>query len=159
MVQREEIAELEAMVTELKDRLGRIREGAGLEDDYFYSSPPLVDTTEFLGRLYQERRIRDDVFADPDLFGEPAWDMLLDLAVAEGKGKAMSITALCIGAHVPPTTALRWVKILEDRGLIARRPDPVDQRRSFLALTNVGRAKLRRFVAKSALLRGAIRGG
>lgn len=158
MVRREEIAELEAMVTQLKDRLEQVRQEAGL-DAYAYAAPPEIDSVEFLGRLYQERRLREDVFGDPDLFGEPAWDMLLDLAVSEGKGKPVSVSALCIGSCVPPTTALRWIKILEERELIVRRDDPLDYRRSFLSLSDSGRARLRRFVAKSALLRGAVRGG
>lgn len=158
MVRREDIAELEAMVAELKDRLGRVRQEVGL-DEYVYSAAPLIDSADFLGRLYQERRLRDDIFGDIELFGEPAWDMLLDLAMAEGTGKPVSVTALCIGSQVAPTTALRWIKILEDRELIVRRPDPLDHRRSFLGLSDHGRAKLRRFVAKAALLRGAVRGG
>lgn len=35
---------------------------------------------------YAERRLRDQIFEDSTLFGEPAWDILLDVASAEAKG-------------------------------------------------------------------------
>jgi DNA-binding MarR family transcriptional regulator len=36
---------------------------------------------------------------------------------------------------VPSTTALRWIKELEARGLVTREDDAADARRSFLALS------------------------
>jgi DNA-binding MarR family transcriptional regulator len=45
------------------------------------------------------------------------------------------VSSLCIAAEVPPTTALRWIKSLTDRGLFVRRPDPRDARRVFIELS------------------------
>ena len=101
--------------------------------------------------------MRDDVFQDPALFGEPAWDILLDLAMHEGQGRQVSITGACIGSGVPLTTALRWITVLDQKGLIARLPDPLDQRRTFVSLTGLGRALLRTYVKRSAVLRGDLR--
>lgn len=94
-------------------------------------------------RHYAARRIRDRIFDDPDLFGEPAWDILLDLFAAELRGEAISITSACIASGVPSTTALRWVGLLEAKGYVERKPDPVDARRSFVGLTLRGRNILR----------------
>lgn len=85
--------------------------------------------------LYDARRIRDRVFDDPTLFGEPAWDLLLDLLSAERLNKRVSISSACIAASVPQTTALRWINVLEDRGLVERVEDELDARRVFLHLT------------------------
>ena len=41
----------------------------------------------------------------------------------------------CIAANVPPTTALRWIAMLEDKGLITRTNDLRDCRRKLLSLT------------------------
>lgn len=97
---------------------------------------------ELARRFYRSRRMRPRVFSDEALFGEPAWDMLLDLFIAEADGKRLSVTAACIGSAVPTSTALRWLVILEERGLVRRENDPTDARRVFLNLTSEGYAKM-----------------
>lgn len=87
---------------------------------------------------YSLRRQRTEIFRNSALFGEPAWDMLLDFYIAELKGKALSVTDACIGSAVPATTALRWISILQESGLVAREEDPKDARRVYLHLTQHG---------------------
>ncbi|KPF61887.1 MarR family transcriptional regulator [Porphyrobacter sp. AAP60] len=74
-------------------------------------------------------------FFDPELFGDPAWDMLLDLTAAHGEGAQVSVTSLCIAAGVPATTALRWLSQMVESGIFVRVPDPADRRRAFIALS------------------------
>lgn len=75
-------------------------------------------------------------FFDPALFGDPAWDMLLDLTAAHGEGARVSVTSLCIAAGVPATTALRWLTQMVESGIFIRVPDPADKRRAFIALSD-----------------------
>lgn len=70
-------------------------------------------------RIYVARRMRSRYFPD-ELFSEPAWDILLDLYVSNAEGRAISVSSACIGAAVPSTTALRWLKLLEKKGYIRR---------------------------------------
>lgn len=84
--------------------------------------------------ILKARRARDRFF-DAALFADPAWDILLELYEAELSQFRMSVTGLCAGAAVPPTTALRWIRSLEQRGLIQRRADPHDGRRVFVSLS------------------------
>ena len=91
--------------------------------------------------IYRERQRRREFF-DGDLFGEPAWDMLLDLYICDRQGKRVSVTAACLGAGVPETTALRWLKQLEKNGLLLREADRRDGRRSFVRLSELGYAKM-----------------
>ncbi|MBP2275787.1 MULTISPECIES: hypothetical protein [Sphingomonas] len=84
---------------------------------------------------YQLRRHRNTIFSDEgDLFREPAWDILLDLAAATAQGREISVSSACVAAHVAPTTALRYISHLETRGLVYRVEDPSDRRRNFLHL-------------------------
>jgi DNA-binding MarR family transcriptional regulator len=86
--------------------------------------------------ILRARRLRDRFF-DEDLFADPAWDILLELYAAHLKCCRTSVSSLCIGAAVPATTALRWIKALERRALIVRTADPADGRRVFVALSAI----------------------
>lgn len=97
---------------------------------------PLTASDVDLARWeYRCRRSRNLVFADTRLFGEPAWDMLLDLFIAARAGQRVPVTSACIGAAVPITTGLRWLALLESLGLVLRDPDPSDARRALVRLS------------------------
>jgi DNA-binding MarR family transcriptional regulator len=96
-------------------------------------------------RLLRERLIRARFF--PHL-GEPAWLMLVDLAA--NADRKVSVTSACLASFAPPTTALRHVGELEERGLVRRVPDPEDRRRVWLRLTYDARELLAAFFAEIA---------
>ena len=119
--------------------------------DLVCSAPPSEALLATARAIYRSRRQRARAFQDADLFGEPAWDILLDLFIAEGEAKPLSITAACIGSGVPSSTALRWLVLLEQRELVERRADPRDARRVFLRLTARGRAAMEETLLQSEL--------
>ena len=112
------------------------------------SRPHGEDLGETARRIYQARRRRGRVFGDETLFGEPAWDILLDLFSAAIHNKRVAVTSACIGAAVPSTTALRWIKVLEDKGLIVREDDTADARRTFVRLSPEGYSLMLRYFAE-----------
>jgi hypothetical protein len=99
-----------------------------------------------LRSILRARRTRQDFFG-PNLFADPAWDILLDLYAAELGQHRVSITSVCIGSGVPATTALRWIKQLECKGLVIRANDPMDGRRVFISLTRAAVEALNGFFA------------
>jgi DNA-binding transcriptional ArsR family regulator len=103
-----------------------------------------------LAREFYAGRRRRARYLSVDLFGEPTWDILLDLYVALREGRRVPTTSACIGAHVPPTTALRWLRILEMRGLVEREEDGRDGRRTFVRLTERGCAVMEAFLGTMA---------
>jgi DNA-binding MarR family transcriptional regulator len=88
-----------------------------------------------IAEILRARSVRTKFFK-AELFADPAWDMLLDLYRAELEQYRVSITSLCTASGVPTSTALRWLRALEQEGLITRRQDPLDGRRTFVALTS-----------------------
>lgn len=84
--------------------------------------------------LYWSRGLRPRTLSC-DLFGEPAWDLLLDLYIREKSGSRSSVTSACIGSRSPHTTALRHIAALSKTNWISRVPDESDKRRFWLALT------------------------
>lgn len=107
--------------------------------------------------LYAERRRRDRHFPG-EIFGEPSWDILLDLYIAAREKRRVPTTSACIGAHVPPTTALRWLRVLEDKGLVEREEDQRDGRRTFVRLSRSGLNMVETFLNASRMCE-AISGG
>jgi len=91
------------------------------------------------------RRRRDTLFGS-DLFGEPAWDILLDLYVAEQSGRMLALSTVGALAGVPQTTAFRWMSQLLERGYIMRRADPNDARRGFIHLSPTGQTLLEKLL-------------
>lgn len=88
-----------------------------------------------LVRKLQDARARRSDFLSSALFGEPGWDMLLELFAAAIEQKRVTIGELCIASNVPQTTALRWIDVLMKEGLATRRPDPLDGRRIHMEIT------------------------
>jgi|GEM_PF-815435 DNA repair protein RadC len=84
--------------------------------------------------LYRQRKLRRDLIGSTELFGEPAWDMLIELFIHEGEGKKLSTTALCHGSSIPPSSALRLINRLCVAQLVVRVADPRDGRRHFVEL-------------------------
>ena len=106
---------------------------------------PVPDDPPAIRRVIRARRMRD-AFFPAGLFEDPAWDMLLNLYAAELEGTKVSVSSLCIAAAVAPTTALRWIARMTDLGLLARKPDPADRRRAFLALSGRARSGMRSYL-------------
>lgn len=97
--------------------------------------------------LYRERRVRDAFFKDGgDFWGEPAWDMLLDIFIANETGRLVNVTSACIGGDVPIATGLRHVGRLLEKGFLDRTTDPKDRRRGMLSLTATTAAAMRRYL-------------
>ena len=69
------------------------------------------------------------------MFGEPAWEMLLHLYLAESHGTRLNVSRISEASGAPDTTALRWLDYLENRRLVRRDPHPTDARASFVVLT------------------------
>jgi hypothetical protein len=122
---------------------GALYRGIAASDERPAERPPLDNGTAAanapshgeIKALLRARRLREQ-FLPPDLFADPAWDMILDLMAARLANQRVSVSSLCIAAAVPPTTALRWIRQLTERGVFSRIDDPADGRRVFIELTD-----------------------
>ena len=93
------------------------------------------------GSLHRDRLQRTRYFP-PGLFGEPAWDILLDLFAALHGCELRSVKEVCLAANVPEATALRHIEGLIVQGLVTRRRDRTDNRRKFLTMTPEGNRRM-----------------
>ena len=101
------------------------------------------------GTFYRARRLRDFTFGShATLFGEPAWDILLDLSAARTMEKSITVSSACIGSCAPPTTGLRHLAALEAHGLVVRRAHPGDGRKCFVEISDSGNAMMQAWLER-----------
>ena len=95
--------------------------------------------------IYNARRRRLAHF-DGRFFGEPSWDILLDLFVRTTLGERVTTTSLCVAAEVPQSTSRRWIAALEEEDLIRRYAAPDDGRVLLVRMSKLGYDLMRRYV-------------
>lgn len=107
----------------------------------------------FVSMARQEIATRDrrSKFFEIDLIGEPGWMILLDLFIQNFEGRVVSVTSACIASGVPPTTALRYIGILEKHGYIVKKKSETDQRIFFLTVSESCIDNLRKFFSEEIL--------
>ena len=91
--------------------------------------------------LFAERKRRSEHF-EANMFGEPAWDMLLALSITDFVGGRQSIRKLVGWIGEPQTTVLRWLNYLEKEQLITRKAHPSDRRTVLVDITHKARHEL-----------------
>ncbi len=95
-----------------------------------------------VARTIQALRKRRSEFLHRAMLGEPAYDMLLGLYVAELDGQSVIATRLGELAGVAQSSALRWLDYLVTKQLIIREPHPTNKRASIVRLSGKGRDSL-----------------
>ena len=99
---------------------------------------PEQSLTAVAENLYRFRRRRDALMTaqfGTDIFADPAWDIILDLYIHNSKHQDVCVTSACAAAMVPITTALRYITVLSDRGMIERSKNQKDGRSYLLRLS------------------------
>lgn len=100
----------------------------------------------FAEQIRLSRDLRHKSF-DRNLFGEPAWDILLTLYVIDSDQRRLSTRDLSKHANLALTTALRWLEYLEDQDLITRKTNPFDRRVVHVELSNKARMAMDHYLA------------
>lgn len=116
--------------------------------DRWLQSPDRSAALANAHRVARRRLLRRQLVGAPELFGEPAWDMLVDLFIHEAEERAVSTSSVCIASGLPMTSALRLLQNLCDVGLVTREADRDDGRRNFIRLApDLGHRLLAYFAA------------
>jgi predicted transcriptional regulator len=139
-----------AVIETLQDHLDQLRVRLLAPDTAAKLAVGEAKLTIVANEILRTRRKRDTFFGG-DLFGEPAWDILLELFAAQHARRRLSVSGVCYASAVPVTTALRWIERLENDGWIERMDDPGDRRRSWITLTEKGSTAMEKYLENVAV--------
>lgn len=96
------------------------------------------------------RKQRRQVLGHLGILNDPAWDILLELYIADITGCQLYASVVGTDAAIPQSTALRWLTVLEKEGLLRRRFDNFDKRRQWVGLTPFARSLMERHFTMTA---------
>lgn len=99
-------------------------------------------------KLLFDRNMRRQFMA-PEIFGEPAWDILLSAFLAEHYKTNPTVVGACTVCHIPFLIGFRWFKVLEELGMMARytvKPPNDDLQIEYARLTPVGLAAIESYL-------------
>ncbi|HEU0095289.1 MAG TPA: hypothetical protein VFQ52_02455, partial [Rhizomicrobium sp.] len=139
-------AQTQAAITQL---IARAQNGHGTAAP---AASPTVDDAglaPFINDELNRARLREKLFGAVGL-RHSGWMLLLMLAEAQAGGSELTIKGAAYSAGLPLSSALRTINEMCAGGLIARRGDTRDARRSFIALTPLGRSLFARYAATFA---------
>ncbi|MDQ1158905.1 DNA-binding MarR family transcriptional regulator [Sphingomonas sp. SORGH_AS 950] len=105
-----------------------------------------ADQRNRLARIILKNRQRRQEMFPAVAFGEPAWDMILQIYVADHAGQAVDVSSLCASTGIPKTSALRHLDRLVECGLVRRQPDTVDTRRVYVLPNDALREQTERWL-------------
>ena len=143
-------------VTSMTDRIKRGDRGDGDKSSAAFEAPLELGSArrqllvEQARRMYRARHARQR-YLPANLFGEPAWEILLVLYIEAGQ-RPMNATSVALITNAPETTALRWAEILQDEGLVESYPHLTDRRLRLLQLSLRGRAILDQYLQETLRL-------
>ncbi len=93
-------------------------------------------------RAILTRRQLRQVHFNPAMFGEPSWEILLILYIAECEGERQTPSKLAAATGTPLSTTIRWIDYLEKKELVTRQDHPTDKRVVFISLRERARSAM-----------------
>ena len=132
-----QLTQVEKWVATLLDTAGQASANTTELDDHALC--------EMARSIYRARRRRENFFP-ANLFGEPAWDILLDIFIHATAGTSLTVTSVCIASAVPTTTALRHIAQLEEMGFVIKQAVSGDARAKSIHMTPSGYEAMRRYI-------------
>lgn len=125
----------------------RITSGCQAFDPQLPESSARVERAlEAAQKALRDRQLRTDFVGNAEMFGEPAWDILLDLFIRQTNDEATCKLPANIGPDTRPSTVLRWLNVLQQNDLLRFESDPSDQSHHLIRLTPAGYEGMMRYL-------------
>ncbi|WP_137897478.1 hypothetical protein [Sphingomonas sp. 2SG] len=103
--------------------------------------------------MLEFRRARETVFPK-EIFGEPGWDLLIELFIADAKGRRLTGSDVSARNNIAPSTLSRWLIHLSKSGYIVG--DGTGDLDDALVLSPLGLAHFEIIIGKLAQLHESV---
>mgnify|MGYP000533644785 CR=1 FL=1 len=67
------------------------------------------------------------------LFSASCWDMCLDIYICDLKNEQITVSSVAHSSGIPMTTAMRYINVMAEEGLLEKTPNPSDNRMVFVS--------------------------
>jgi len=147
---RYEIAAIKLVLAQATEKMEALN-GLIVSSDSEETAPPLhpingIGTAELTRRaekLLKWNRFKTDMFDfGSGLFADSCWNMCLDTYICDLKGKKITVSSIAHGSGIPMTTAMRYINVMAEEGLLHKTPNPSDNRMIFLSTSAACKDKI-----------------
>lgn len=158
---RVEIAAIQSVLSQATEKMAALN-GLIISSDNTQPAEPVndsapvlandnIDTAELVRRaekLLKWNRFKAEMLsARSGLFADSCWNMCLDTYICDIKDKKITVSSIAHGSGIPMTTAMRYINVMVEEGLLVKSPNPSDNRMIFLSTSAACKDKI------SAILR------
>ncbi|MEW4466485.1 helix-turn-helix domain-containing protein [Parasphingorhabdus sp. JC815] len=147
---RYEIAAIKSVLEQATEKMEALNGLFGSSDSEEPPAPLVsinnIDTTELVRRA--EKLLKWSQFKTnmlnfgSGLFADSCWNMCLDTYICDLKGKEITVSSIAHGSGIPMTTAMRYINVMVEEGLLVKSPNPSDNRMIFLSTSAACKDKI-----------------
>ncbi|QTD55469.1 helix-turn-helix domain-containing protein [Parasphingorhabdus cellanae] len=76
------------------------------------------------------------------LFTDSCWNMCLDIYVCDLKDEKITVSSIAHSSGIPMTTAMRYINVMVEEGLLEKSPNPSDNRMIFISTSTFCKDKI-----------------
>ena len=83
------------------------------------------------------------------LFADSCWNMCLDIYICGLKEQQVTVSAVAHSSGIPMTTAMRYINVMVEQGLLQKSSNPADHRMVFVAVSLECRNKIEKLLSSA----------
>lgn len=83
------------------------------------------------------------------LFADSCWNMCLDIYICGLKDEQVTVSAIAHSSGIPMTTAMRYINVMVEQGLLQKSSNPADHRMVFVAVSPECRSKIEKLLSSA----------
>ncbi len=123
----EKIQALDGLVTSSEDK----------PNDQLTPAAGNINAAELIHRaekLLKWSRLKADTLnLGAGLFADSCWNMCLDTYICDLKGEKITVSSIAHSSGIPMTTAMRYINVMAEQGLLEKTQNPSDNRMIFIS--------------------------
>lgn len=146
-----QLADIRSTIEEAIERVNvldkRMTEGKDSSDDDQMLISRSMDDGDLISRAEKylnwgrlKSRILD---SGNGLFANSCWNMCLDIFICDLKDQRITVSSIAHSSGIPMTTAMRYINVMVEQGLLHKTPNSADNRMIFVSVSEDCSEKIR----------------